>query len=186
MRANVDRLGNDADKIAVSRNSAGGHLSHIVAATANLPEFEGEGGNPGLPTDVGACVAVYPPTSMMRMREGAPLTGAVGQLMGPNADDAAYKGANPLTYARAEFPPTMLLHGNKDTTVPVSESFKMYEALIGAGVQTEMHIFAGQPHAFDAAPDYGRAAASLIDLFLKRNLLGIAPMAVGGNGARRA
>jgi dipeptidyl aminopeptidase/acylaminoacyl peptidase len=75
----------------------------------------------------------------------------------------------------------MLVHGNKDATVPVSESFKMYEALTAAGATAEMHIFAGQPHAFDAAPDYGRETAALIDLFLRRHMLGIAPA-----GAREA
>lgn len=83
----------------------------------------------------------------------------------------------------------MFLHGNNDTTVPVGDSFKMYEALIAAGASAEMHIFAGQPHAFDAAPDYGRECAALIDLFLKRNMLGIVPAgavgaAAGGNGGR--
>jgi acetyl esterase/lipase len=181
MRANSARLGIDPEKIAVSGNSAGGHLSLMVAATANKPEFEGNGGTPGVSTDVAASVAIYPPTSMMRRRDEQGVAGAVGALMGPEAGDADYKGANPLTYAGAGFPPTMLLHGNKDMTVPVSDSFKMYEALTAAGATAEMHIFAGQPHAFDAAPDYGRECASLIDLFLKRHVLGIVPV-----GAREA
>jgi acetyl esterase/lipase len=188
MRANAGDLGIDADKIAVSGNSAGAHLSLMVAGTANRPEFEGEGGTPGVSTDVAACVAIYAPTSMMRRFEGQG-RGAVAALMGEAATDEAYKGANPLTYARADYPPTMLIHGNKDMTVPVSESFKMYEALTAAGATPEMHIFAGQPHAFDAAPDYGRQTAALIDLFLRRQMLGMVPAGAReavarGNGGR--
>jgi dipeptidyl aminopeptidase/acylaminoacyl peptidase len=109
--------------------------------------------------------------------------------MGPDASDEDYRAANPLTYARADFPPTMLVHGNKDTTVPVGDSFKMYEALTQAGALAELHVFGGQPHAFDAAPDYGRQTAALIDLFLRRHLLGVVPAgtaaaAAGGNGRR--
>jgi acetyl esterase/lipase len=66
----------------------------------------------------------------------------------------------------------------------------MYEALTNAGAAAEMHIFSGQPHAFDAAPDYGREIASLIDLFLRRNVLGIVPAgareAVAAGGGRSA
>src|SRR5262245_41430606 len=40
MRANAGSLNIDPAKIAVSGNSAGGHLSLIVAGTANMPEFE--------------------------------------------------------------------------------------------------------------------------------------------------
>ena len=188
MRANSARLGIDPEKIAVSGNSAGGHLSLMVAATANKPEFEGDGGMPGVSTGVAACVAIYPPTELVHM--GGEARGAVSALMGPQATDLDYAGASPLSYARADFPPTMFLHGNKDATVPVSASQRMYEALTAAGATAEMHIFAGQPHAFDAAPDYGRQCASLIDLFLKRHMLGIAPAgareavaASGGGGA---
>jgi acetyl esterase/lipase len=181
-KANSGRLGVDPAKIAVSGNSAGGHLSLMVAATANLPQFEGDGGNAGVDTSVAACVAVYPPTSMMRRRSDAAAGSAVDALMGASASEADYAGANPLTYAGASFPPSMLVHGNKDELVPVSESFKMYEALSKAGAPAEIHVFSGQPHGFDAAPDYGREVASLIDLFLRRHVLGLVPAGAAGNG----
>ncbi len=78
----------------------------------------------------------------------------------------------------------MLVHGNKDELVPVGDSFKMYEKLTEAGASAEMHIFAGQPHGFDAAPDYGRQVATLIDLFLRRNVLGMVPAGAAANGQR--
>ncbi len=184
MRANSARLGIDADKIAVSGNSAGGHLSLMVAATPNLPAFEGAGGNPGVGTEVAACIAIYPPTALIRRSEGEGVVGAVTALMGRDASDADYAGASPLTYARNDFAPTMLVHGNKDEVVPVADSFKMYDKLTEAGASAEMHIFSGQPHAFDAAPDYGRGVASLIDLFLRRNVLGMVPAGAAANGGR--
>jgi acetyl esterase/lipase len=186
MRANSERLGIDPTKIAVSGNSAGGHLSLMVAGTPGKPEFEGEGGNPGVGTEVAACVAVYPPTATIRRYERQGAAGAVAALMGPDATDADYAAANPLTYAGPDFPPTLLLHGNKDTTVPVADSFKMYESLTAAGAPAELHVFAGQPHAFDAAPDYGRMVASLIDLFLRRHVLGLVPAGAMGDGRATA
>ncbi len=82
MRANAARLGIDADKIAVSGNSAGGHLSLMVAASANQPAFEGEGGSAAVSTDVAGCVAIYPPTALMRRSQRNDIGGAVGALMG--------------------------------------------------------------------------------------------------------
>ena len=61
-RANAQSLGVDPSKIAVSGNSAGAHLGLLLAGTPGKPGFEGEGGTPGVPTDVAASIAVYPPT----------------------------------------------------------------------------------------------------------------------------
>jgi acetyl esterase/lipase len=165
MRANSERLGIDPTKIAFSGNSAGGHLALILAGTQNDPEFEGEGGNAGVGTEIAAAVAFYPPVAVVRRNQLD-----VG-LMEPNATDDEYSRASPLTYVRKDFPPTLFLHGNQDQLVPVEGSFRMYRALIEAGAPAELHVFNGAPHGFDAAPDYGRECASLIDLFLRRHVL---------------
>lgn len=165
MRANATRLGIDPSRIAVSGNSAGAHLSLMVAGTPNLPEFEGEGGNPGVDTSVAASVAIYAP---VQLGGPAALSQAVSALMGPNPSASALAGASPLTHAKASFPPTLLLHGNADDLVPANASLDMYRALVKAGAPAELHIYAGQPHAFDAAPAFGRQCAAIMDLFLKR------------------
>src|SRR5690606_40079937 len=59
-RANADRLGIDADKIAVAGYSAGGMLALMAAGTNGMEEFEGDGGNAGVSSDVQACIVVYP------------------------------------------------------------------------------------------------------------------------------
>ena len=75
-----------------------------------------------------------------------------------------------MTYARADFPPTMLIHGNADTIVPVSHSFEMYDALAKAGAAVELHIYDGVPHAFDSDAEFGRQVTELIALFLDRKV----------------
>ena len=167
MRANATRLGIDPARIAVSGNSAGAHLSLMVAGTPNVAEFEGEGGNAGVDTSVRACVSIYPP---VRLKPDSALTGAVGMLMGKGATESAYQAASPLNYASAAFPPTLLIHGNRDEVVSEEESLAMYRALRKAGASTEIHIFADQPHAFDAAPVFGRQTTQIMDLFLRRYL----------------
>jgi acetyl esterase/lipase len=168
MLAHTDDLGIDADRIAAEGNSAGAHLSLMLAGTA-----------PG----VAACVSIYGPTDLGRRmnisdadRPGR--VNAVRELMG-QTDGASLAEASPVTYASASFPPTMLLHGNADETVPVEQSFVMYRALIDAGAKAELHIFEGEPHAFDRESGFGRQCASLMTLFLGRHVLAKTPAAVG-------
>jgi dienelactone hydrolase len=53
-------LGVDANRIVVAGYSAGGMLSLMAAARTASKEFEGEGGNAGVSSDVNACIGVYP------------------------------------------------------------------------------------------------------------------------------
>ncbi len=168
MRANHERLGIDPQRIAISGNSAGGHLVLMMGGTPNVPEFEGDGGNPGVDTSVAAVLSFYPPTDF---GDAAKLSTAVAALMGPNASADAVRGASPVTWANKDFPPTAFFHGTKDELVAANESLKMYRRLIEAGASAELHIYADEPHAFDSAPLLGRQCADIMALFLKRYVI---------------
>jgi len=169
MHANASALGIDPARIAVSGNSAGAHLSLMLAATPDVPVFEGKGGNADAATTVAACVAIYPPTRLRVERTDA--GGAVAALLGEKASRELEDSASPITYAHRGFPPTLLIHGNADDVVPVDASFDMYRALADAGAAVELHVYDGAPHAFDSAPDYGRQVTDIIGLFLDRKVV---------------
>lgn len=161
MRANAGRLGIDPNRIAIEGNSAGGHLALIAAGTPNVPAFEGDGGNAGVSSAVAAAIAFYAPARL------DPSGQVIRDLLG-SADPEIARAASPVTYVSPSFPPTMLVHGNRDEVVPVGESFRMYEALERAGVPVELHVFAGEPHAFDSGSLLGRQSAELMRAFLTR------------------
>lgn len=167
MRANSLSLGIDPDKIAIEGNSAGGHLALIAAGTPGVEEFEGDGGNPGVPTGVAAVIGIYAPSlfGLVGAREkGASLI----DVLHEGGSEEVARAASPLTYVTPEFPPTMLIHGTKDELVPPLASVRMYEALIRAGVPAELHMYADQFHAFDARSEFGRQCAAEMLLFLDR------------------
>jgi acetyl esterase/lipase len=56
---------------------------------------------------------------------------------------AAY---SPDLFVTKDTPPTFLYHTFNDQTVPVEQGLRFYEALIKAGVPSEMHIFANGAH----------------------------------------
>ena len=180
LRANATRLGVDEQRICVSGNSAGAHLALMLAGTED-GQLEGEGGHAAASSRCAAVVAIYPPTLL---RVGQP-DDAIGRLLGCDLLGRDMLGSNssgrkvsraiedeasPLTYARADFPPTMLIHGNADTIVPASHSFEMYDALAKAGAAVELHIYDGVPHAFDSDAEFGRQVTELIALFLDRKV----------------
>jgi acetyl esterase/lipase len=161
MRARADELHIDPDRVVTSGNSAGGHLALMLAGTPGVAEVEGEGGHPGERTDVAACCAVYPPTIMDE---------AVALITDAPTPEVA-RQASPLTYVGPGFPPTLLVHGAKDEVVSAKHSREMYDALRRAGVPVDLHVFADQPHGFDATRPYGRRVIDELLFFLDRYVL---------------
>ncbi|HTD48995.1 MAG TPA: alpha/beta hydrolase [Acidimicrobiia bacterium] len=151
-------IGVETDKIAVSGNSAGGHLALMVAARRDAP--------------IKAAIAFYPPTDFLgpgARALGAP--DALQYLVGDDASEADIASISPINHVRADFPPTMLLTGNRDDIVDWRDSQALYQRLIDAGARAELHVFEGAPHAFDAVGAFGRQCAGLMALFLDRIVL---------------
>jgi carboxymethylenebutenolidase len=76
-------------------------------------------------------------------------TGAVDP--GPIAAIVEYYGALPpaLSGGAKLMPPTLILHGDKDVLVNVSEAHSLDELLTAANRPHEMHIYEGANHAFN-------------------------------------
>ncbi len=64
--------------------------------------------------------------------------------------DGDYARVDPVSLFSAEFPPTIFLHGNKDTMVDFKFSKFAYESLRDLGVETELLVVEGGNHIFDA------------------------------------
>jgi acetyl esterase/lipase len=164
MRAHAEQLGINENKICVAGNSAGAHLALMLGSDADA--FEGEGGNRHVSSKCAAVSAIYPPT-----RLGYNKNEVENKLFGTAGSDEVAAKASPINYANGAFPPTILIHGNADQVVPVSESFNMYRALNKAGVQVELHVFDGAPHAFDRLAEFARQCTQLITLFFDRKVV---------------
>jgi dienelactone hydrolase len=152
-------------------------LSLMAAGTNGKKEFEGDGGTPGVSSDVNASIGVYPLASAQTARGLFP----EGQATPENI-----AAASPTTYISATFAPTIFIHGTKDGTVPVQSSVDFFTKLHGLGVASTLTLIQGADHAFDNnAPDAVEVMAASIDLFLDRLLINPKPYpSFGGGGGR--
>jgi dipeptidyl aminopeptidase/acylaminoacyl peptidase len=91
--------------------------------------------------------------------------------MGSDISEQRLRDASPASWAKPEFPPTLLIHGNEDALVPVESSFRMYEVLSKAKAPVEIHVYNKAPHGFDAVPELGRQCAAIMALFLDRHVV---------------
>jgi dipeptidyl aminopeptidase/acylaminoacyl peptidase len=95
--------------------------------------------------------------TMPRIAEkGSPEQRLLGCDGGP-CDAPISREASPLGYADAADPPFLLVHGEADTTVPVTQSRALEAALQKAGVSVRSLYFPGVEHSlFGRTPEETR------------------------------
>ncbi|MBI5770462.1 MAG: alpha/beta hydrolase [Verrucomicrobia bacterium] len=149
----------DPDRIAVAGGSAGGHLALMVGYTSGLKELEPDAPYPGVSSAVRAVINMYGISDIFTRREIEP-NGTVTDRVRPlgpvgvygHADNkAAYRLASPVSHIGRKTPPTLILHGDKDTTVDLRQSTDLAALLAKAGVPHELVVVPGAGHTFDWA-----------------------------------
>lgn len=172
LRSNAKKLGIDPDKICVAGGSAGGHLAMMVAYSSDVPELEGKGGNPDTSSRVQAVVDLYGLTDFTD--EFAKSRKEILRFMGGKKFDKApdaYRLASPITHVTKDDPPTLILHGSIDSTVPIHQAEILVEKLKDVGVVYEYDRVEGWPHTMDLDADVNRHCMAMMFEFLDKHLV---------------
>ena len=74
---------------------------------------------------------------------------------------------SPLTHLHRVRSPTLLVHGDQDTNVPVGESVRAHVALKTAGVPTELLLLPGEGHTVVGAPHRAELALAICSWFVR-------------------
>ena len=154
IREHADDYGIDPDFVAVTGGSAGGHLTAMMALTANDPEYQP--GFEAADTSVQAAVPVYGVYDFTN-RLGTMLARFRNQMLEPMIMKAFYdeepdefRRASPIDRVHADAPPFLIVHGDRDTLAPVEDARHFYDELRRISRAPVMYAeLRGAQHAFD-------------------------------------
>lgn len=146
------------EKIALMGFSAGGHLANLLALSLNnkISSFTHDGKQPRF--RIAAVVDFYGPSDLVAAANDTNFLKAdhpVTKLLGASAVDRPdlARAASPVTYIDKKDPPFLIIQGEKDESVPNTQSRMLHSWLKLSGVPSEIIILAGAPHygaMFDA------------------------------------
>lgn len=168
----------DPNKLGITGGSAGGHLSLII----------GTQGGPGKPdakdpvdresSAVQAVACLFPPTDFLNYgKEGEDgvgfgiLKGFKGAF-GPRSDTAEGRRElgqeiSPIYSITSNLPPTLIIHGDADTLVPIQQSETFVQKAKAAGAVAKLVVRSGQGHGWkDLTPDL-ELCADWFDQYLR-------------------
>lgn len=150
LRANAKKYNLDPDRIAAMGTSAGGHLSVFLAATADVKEFEGNGGHLDQSSRVTCAVNAFGPSDFTRIQGKSKSEPVLEPFLGGTLQDRRriYIRASPLYWITPNTAPVLTLIGTKEEHVPVEQAQWLHERLQACGVPNELLILEGAGHGF--------------------------------------
>jgi acetyl esterase/lipase/TolA-binding protein len=185
LRAKAGELHLDSQRIGVWGQSAGGHLAALLGTSGGVRELEGAGGWQNFSSRVNAVIDWNGPVDFLEAKELERLmkqkqaegwkTIAMERLFGgliPQHKEEARR-ANPITYVSSDDPPFLIMHGDEDNTVALSQSQLLYDSLKKAGVDATLNVIKGAGHfGVDGISPLEGSFAEMMDAFFDKHLKG--------------
>ena len=186
LRANATQYNLDPDKFGAWGASAGGYLSILLGTSGGVAELAGNQGNLDVSSEIQAVCTWFAPTDftqvppafsepfspeIVQKYRGVPwllYTEVTHRLLGgvvaENLELAAL--ANPINYIDREDPPVLVVHGELDKIVPISQSEILVEALEAKEVPVTFVRKSDMTHSYRGA-NKEKFSPELIDIALK-------------------
>jgi acetyl esterase/lipase len=162
IRSHSLESGVDPDRLGVWGGSAGGHLALLLGTTPDEGDPEAAETVLRESDRVAAVVAYFPPTDLARWGTGQTRTQFPAVALTP----AEAREYSPIRHVSSAAAPSLILHGDADTLVPIAEGETMYKALSAAGAVAEFIPVEGSGHGFSGS-DATRANAAMVEWFTK-------------------
>ncbi len=164
VRLNAARLGVDPSRLGVFGGSAGGHLSLMLGGASDTGDPSAEDAVLRTGNRVAAVVAYFPPVDLRPLARGTDPSNGNTRFPALNFEPSEAHAFSPIAHVSSDDPPTLLIHGDADELVPVSNSHDMYAALQEHGVTSKVIIIPGAAHGF-RGEDAALASGAMVDWF---------------------
>lgn len=161
VRANADRLGVDPDRIAAAGGSAGGHLA---GCTPFIDAFDEPREDRSVSAEPNALV-LFNPALVLAPLPGLDLAGFGTRVPADRLGTDPAK-ISPAHHVTPGGPPTLILHGSADETVPLATAEAFATAMRQAGNRCEVVTYDGQPHGFFNREPWRSKTLAATDAFL--------------------
>jgi len=151
VKTNASEYGVDPGRLGVYGGSAGGHLSLMLGLNSEgkpmaAPEGRRALGPVYASADgdgrVAAVVAYFPPVDLQ------PLAGPSDRFPALDFPETEAASISPIRFVSDDDPPILLIHGDADDLVPISNSQVLTKALEATGVVHDFITIEGAGHGF--------------------------------------
>lgn len=120
-----------------------------------------------------AVVDFFAPTDLVAMYQQpwhplVPVLLSVVTGTTPSANLAAYQASSPVQFVAGDNPPTLILHGDADEVVHISQSYALKTKLDAAGVVNQMQVYPQEGHGWFGAKM--KHSFDIVETFLRKHL----------------
>jgi acetyl esterase/lipase len=170
LRANAGRYGLATEKIGAYGGSAGGHLVSLLGLTDSSAGWD-SGEYAEYSSRVQAVVDMFGPTNLTGPFPAEAPVKCEDVFGTCDVNDPVLRDASPVTWVTADDPPFLILHGDEDKVVPLSQSQILYERSKDAGVDVTLVVVKNGEHGLwpkaDMEPSRSELTRMIVEFFVR-------------------
>jgi acetyl esterase/lipase len=139
----IDQYGGDPQRVVVAGHSAGAHLAALAIMDPRFLAAYGRG-HAEVCGFVGMSGVYDVQAEYDHWLARGTFPRVIVEVMGGEEN---FRQASPLRHVRRDLPPVLLIHGEKDETVPLGIATEFHAALQAVGATSDLEVYAGLGHA---------------------------------------
>jgi acetyl esterase/lipase len=159
IRHRARQYGVDPDRLGVTGGSAGGHLSLMLATRGGPGPADAADPVDRESSAVQAVAIFFPVTDLLNLGRSTENPGDGGppksfvKAFGPQSTNLLIwkvigHGMSPIYYVRSNLPPTLIVHGDADTLVPLDQSQRYQAEAQELGSKVDLIVHHGGRHGW--------------------------------------